>query len=50
MHVLFLCGLKKDLNGKYCSEIAECYFLNTIWTVPMVKVLHLLEAKTSPVV
>lgn len=27
MHGLFLCGLEKDLNGKYCREIAGVWML-----------------------
>lgn len=33
-----LCGLKEDLKSKcYRLQESKCYFLNTVWTVPMVE-------------
>lgn len=52
MHGLFLWGLKKDLNSKYCQEIAGVWILLFKYHLDSAygKVLYILEAKTSPVV
>lgn len=52
MQGLFLQGLKKDLNSKYCQEIAGVWILFFKYCLDSANgmVFYVLEAKASPVV